>query len=284
MVGDGSKRDDSLLLINNTNVFSALDTLKKKKSDSKVFWAMEPLNATSWGDVDDDDYYYATTASPQFVWPVSEPQGSEDKQDNFEADVTMRYTKWWRQSALGREDFVKNIVKRKRSATSRKHRSHAGTFSKSGVHLGFPSVSVEECEPVSKEYNCGGIIYEHKHFEKDLKDENGIKEANVSSDIIVLSDSEYESKSYAIRNKVSLSSLEFDVLISSNVGGELSECGVEDEIKSPFSEINVNEINKKSVRSFTMDMEFDLENMIQKLKRVISKLKEARFGHKVEIV
>ncbi|CAI8599706.1 unnamed protein product [Vicia faba] len=105
MVGGGSRRDDGSLVINNTNVFAALDTLKKKKksdkekkskgsksgkleaeSDSKLFWALAPLNATSWGDVDDDDDddYYATTAPPQSVWSVSEPQRSEDKQENFE--------------------------------------------------------------------------------------------------------------------------------------------------------------------------------------------------------
>lgn len=103
MVGGGSRRDDGSLVINNTNVFAALDTLKKKKksdkerknkgskstkleseSDSKVFWAPAPLNASSWADVDDDDDYYATTAPPQSVWSVSDPQHSEDKPENFE--------------------------------------------------------------------------------------------------------------------------------------------------------------------------------------------------------
>jgi hypothetical protein len=75
MFGGGSRRDDGSLVINNTNVFAALDTLKKKKksdkdkkkknkaskstkleseSESQVFWAPAPLNATSWADVDDE--------------------------------------------------------------------------------------------------------------------------------------------------------------------------------------------------------------------------------------
>jgi hypothetical protein len=104
MVGGGSRRDDGSLVINNTNVFAALDTLKKKKksdkdkkknkasksnkleseSESQVFWAPAPLNATSWADVDDDDDYYATTAPPQNVWTASDSHQSEDKPDNFE--------------------------------------------------------------------------------------------------------------------------------------------------------------------------------------------------------
>lgn len=103
MVGGGSRRDDGSLLINNTNVFAALDALKKKKKTDKerkskgssksqaqtkepepqVFWAPTPLNATSWADVDDDDDYYATTAPPQSVWGASEEQNKE-KPSNLE--------------------------------------------------------------------------------------------------------------------------------------------------------------------------------------------------------
>ncbi|XP_004501275.1 uncharacterized protein [Cicer arietinum] len=106
MVGGGNRRDDGSLVISNTNVFAALDTLKKKKksdkerkskgssnsksvkleseSESQVFWAPAPLNATSWADVDDDDDYYATTAPPQAVWSVSDSQNNKDKQEIFE--------------------------------------------------------------------------------------------------------------------------------------------------------------------------------------------------------
>lgn len=107
MVGGGNRREEGSLVLNNTNVFAALDTLKKKKKSDKekskgsstksqaqsakaeaqVFWAPAPLNAKSWADVDDedDDDYYATTAPPQSVWGVSEPHHSkEDKHGNFE--------------------------------------------------------------------------------------------------------------------------------------------------------------------------------------------------------
>lgn len=98
-------------MINNTNVFAALDTLKKKKksdksnvssnsksksqshseseSESKVFWAPAPLNATSWADVDDDDDYFATTAPPQSHWNV--PQPPEEKPGNFEVRYSILY-------------------------------------------------------------------------------------------------------------------------------------------------------------------------------------------------
>ena len=35
MVGGGSRRDEGSLMINNTNVFAALDALKKKKKSDK---------------------------------------------------------------------------------------------------------------------------------------------------------------------------------------------------------------------------------------------------------
>ncbi|KAI4337381.1 hypothetical protein L6164_015805 [Bauhinia variegata] len=104
MVGGGSRRDEGSLVINNTNVFAALETLKKKKKSDKerkskgssksqaqskgpepqVFWAPSPLNTTSWADVDDDDDYYATTAPPQSVWGVSELQQSKEKPNDVE--------------------------------------------------------------------------------------------------------------------------------------------------------------------------------------------------------
>jgi len=85
----GSRRDEAPA-INNTNVFAALGSLKKKKKPEKdqdqgpskskaqdnkkdVFWAPAPLTSKSWADVDDedDDDYYATTAPPESVWAAS---------------------------------------------------------------------------------------------------------------------------------------------------------------------------------------------------------------------
>ncbi|RRT46596.1 hypothetical protein B296_00054341 [Ensete ventricosum] len=96
MVGGGSRRDDGPLKISSTNVFAALETLKKKKKSNKelkskgssksgakesepqVFWAPTPLTAKSWADVDDDDDYFATTAPPQTVWGLSEQQQNKE--------------------------------------------------------------------------------------------------------------------------------------------------------------------------------------------------------------
>ena len=96
MVGGGRKKDEVSSGISNTNVFAALETLRKKKkpdgSKSKasskkeikepvpqVFWSPAPLNAKSWADVDDDDDddYFATTAPPRPVWDSSEQQDKE---------------------------------------------------------------------------------------------------------------------------------------------------------------------------------------------------------------
>ncbi|WRX31774.1 hypothetical protein QQP08_024261 [Theobroma cacao] len=102
MVGGGNSRRDESLVINSTNVFAALGSLKKKKkkgsekehpgSSSKtkgkkggekeaekkeVFWAPSPLKTKSWADVDDedDDDYYATMAPPVSSWDThKEPE------------------------------------------------------------------------------------------------------------------------------------------------------------------------------------------------------------------
>ncbi|CAL5202156.1 unnamed protein product [Lathyrus oleraceus] len=132
----------------------------------------------------------------------------------FEADVTMRYLKWWRLSTLGRDDFVKNIVKGKRSATSRKHRPLLGKFSKSG--------------------NVVGV---HPGSRPNLVDTLGL---------VKFCDDGSKTKTRK----------------ADDIYGDVP------------SKLNT------VVPSITLDVEFDLENRIQKLERVISKLKEARFGHK----
>lgn len=103
----GGRRDDGSLVMNNTNVFAALDSLRRKKKSDKdrkskstkaqsaaaaepkdpepqVFWSPAPLNSKSWADVDDDDDddYYATTAPPQAVWGSSEPEQSKETPSN----------------------------------------------------------------------------------------------------------------------------------------------------------------------------------------------------------
>lgn len=109
MVGGGSRRDEGSLMIKNSNVFAALDSLKKKKRSDKehkskgssksqaqskepepqVFWAPTPLNSKSWADVDDDDDYYSTTAPLQSVWGVSEPEQSQEKPSILEVGIQL---------------------------------------------------------------------------------------------------------------------------------------------------------------------------------------------------
>ncbi|GMI89502.1 hypothetical protein like AT2G25670 [Hibiscus trionum] len=122
MAGGGKGRKEDPLVINSTNVFAALGSLKKKKkkgnekenlgSSSKtkglkglgkeaekkeVFWAPTPLKVKSWADVDeeDDDDYYASMAPPTSAWgmpkepePVLEDSESdEDGLDEVDDDV-----------------------------------------------------------------------------------------------------------------------------------------------------------------------------------------------------
>ena len=47
------------------------------------FWAAAPLTTKSWADVEDDDDYFATTASPRPVWGTAgEPAKEEDDVDD----------------------------------------------------------------------------------------------------------------------------------------------------------------------------------------------------------
>lgn len=115
MVGGGSRREEGSMVINSTNVFAALETLRKKKKSDKerksskgsskaqsasaaaqpkepepsVYWAPAPLNAKSWADVDDedDDDYYATTAPPQAVWGATDQLEQHNKEQANHLEV-----------------------------------------------------------------------------------------------------------------------------------------------------------------------------------------------------
>ncbi|WJX55765.1 hypothetical protein P8452_41498 [Trifolium repens] len=155
----------------------------------------------------------------------------------FEADVTTRYAKWWKQSVLGEYNFVKNIMKRKRSASSRKHRRYVGKAKSSndvGVPPGFPPNLVDTlnfgkfCDdgsntktrkvvdlyaddpyesilPLKRSVSKDNIVLSIGSLEKDFNDANASKEARMSSDRVYLSETHGEHCSYAIRNKASLS-------------------------------------------------------------------------------
>ena len=99
MVGGGNRRDDGPVRVVNSNVFAALETLKKKKKSDKesskkasskhgssntepepqpVVWAPTTLNDTSWADVeDDDDDFYANTAPLQTSWNQPDQRGTK---------------------------------------------------------------------------------------------------------------------------------------------------------------------------------------------------------------
>lgn len=106
MVGGGNRRDEASFTVSNTNVFAALESLRKKKKSDKekvkggkgtskaanseaekqVYWAPAPLTVKSWADVDDedDDDYYATTAPPQAIWGGS---GVKAEEENHKPDI-----------------------------------------------------------------------------------------------------------------------------------------------------------------------------------------------------
>ena len=97
MAGGGGSRKDESVVLNSTNVFAALGSLKKKKKsksgksgqaepEKEVYWAPAPLTVKSWADVDDedDDDYFATTAPPELGWAGGESK--EEKESEMEAE------------------------------------------------------------------------------------------------------------------------------------------------------------------------------------------------------
>jgi hypothetical protein len=135
----------------------------------------------------------------------------------FEADVTTHYAKWWKQLILGRGDFVKNIVRKKRTPGSRKRRSFYGKANTSGNDIGVPpgfppnlvdfltfenfcydgsKNSVHDCSQMTNHNTLvpSILVEDSNHVSKDnielsvgsleegFKDANGSKEAEMSSD------------------------------------------------------------------------------------------------------
>lgn len=108
MVGGGSRKDKAGNNgVSNSNVFAALDSLRKKKKSEQskgkggvsskqgkeaegeqVYWAPAPLTVKSWADVDDDDDYFATAAPPQIpaAWGNSEPPKSKETDDELQLE------------------------------------------------------------------------------------------------------------------------------------------------------------------------------------------------------
>lgn len=110
MFGGGNRRDEGSMPIQNTNLFAALDTRKKKKKSDKaggkskgsssshkepepqVFWAPTPLKAKAWADIDsddEDDDYFVTTAPPHALWNASEASHSDVKETHVEVLIVV---------------------------------------------------------------------------------------------------------------------------------------------------------------------------------------------------
>ncbi|CAJ2639716.1 unnamed protein product [Trifolium pratense] len=158
----------------------------------------------------------------------------------FEADVTTHYAKWWKQLIFGHSDFVKNIVRKKRTLPSRIRRSFVRKANTRGNDIGVPpgfppnlvdfltfenscdsgsKNSVHDCSPMTSHNTLVPSIYLEDSnlvskdnielsvgsLEEGFKDANGSKEADMSSDKIFLSETNGKSCSNAIRKNVSSS-------------------------------------------------------------------------------
>ncbi|XP_050877132.1 protein MAIN-LIKE 2-like [Lathyrus oleraceus] len=113
----------------------------------------------------------------------------------FEAGVTARYARWWKQSVLEHGDIVKKIVQRKRSASSRKHRTHVGKANRSDSDIGAPpGFPLNLLDSIT----FGNFCYDGSKTKTRKVDD-------LYADVPYETQGESQSKSISIRKKVSSS-------------------------------------------------------------------------------
>jgi len=128
----------------------------------------------------------------------------------FEADVTIRYAMWWKQSVLGHVDFVQNIVKRKRSQSSRKYRSHVGKIDRSCNDVGVPPGFAPNLVDLNIEKICVDVPAESSAHDCMIADEH------IHAPSMSIEDCKPVLKSKDLINQCSPSSLEdFELSIGS---------------------------------------------------------------------
>ncbi|CAI8596559.1 unnamed protein product [Vicia faba] len=130
-------------------------------------------------------------------------------------NVTARYAKWWKQSVLGNSGFFKKIVQRKRSASSRKHRTHVGKANRRGndigVPPGFPPNLIDTlifgkfCYDGSKNKTRKvDDLYADVPYENSVHN-HLIADKNIDADVSYEKQVDIQSKSFSVRKKLSSS-------------------------------------------------------------------------------
>lgn len=183
----------------------------------------------------------------------------------FEADVTTRYARWWKQSVLCHHDFDKNIARQKRSARSRsrsrssKFRPLVGKANRSGHHAdvppGFPpklvGTSEKSCDDGSKTGKGDNV------------------DVDVPSDFIPSNNKRF--KIVPFENSVQ-DGLKADEKID-------ADASTSKESRLPSDGVCLSGSQGESDSSESETKGMELEQRISRLERVITKLKMERFGH-----
>ncbi|XP_050877137.1 uncharacterized protein LOC127080889 [Lathyrus oleraceus] len=170
----------------------------------------------------------------------------------FEAGVTARYARWWKQSVLEHGDIVKKIVQRKRSASSRKHRTRVGKANRSdndiGAPPGFPLNLVDSI-------TFGNFCYDGSKTKTRKVDD-------LYADVPYETQGESQSKNISIRKKVSSS---HDMAAHVEAQETIREKARDDEIMVLLKEQNLK--NQKELARLARQQEEMLRLMALREKR-----------------
>jgi hypothetical protein len=109
----------------------------------------------------------------------------------FEADVTARYSGWWKKSVLDRNNFVKKIVWTKRKISSKKHRPCAGKSNKSGNDAGGSKSKTRKVDDLHADVPNENSVCNCLLADENI-DANGSKEARMK-----ISETQGENRRYA---------------------------------------------------------------------------------------
>ncbi|XP_045822340.1 uncharacterized protein LOC123915242 [Trifolium pratense] len=215
----------------------------------------------------------------------------------FEADVTSRYSMWWKQSVLGSNDFVKKIVQRKRSASSRKHRAHVGNANRSGndvgVPPGFPPNLVDSltfakfCDDGSKpKTRKVEEFYADVHHENSVPDCSQMTKHNTVIPCIYVEDSNHVSK---VNIELSVGSLEegFKDANGSKEAKMSSDrvCSSETNGKSCSYAIRNNVSSSNNITATQHDVQFLSDNVTQvEAKETVEEKEREENDHEVVVL
>jgi hypothetical protein len=168
----------------------------KTDLDDKMLSFVTCMRASELVGFDSIELYLPQRVSMQFGMDQDVPSYVPDKKlyfplRFFEADVTARYSEWWKKSVLDRNNFVKKIVWTKRKISSKKHRPCAGKSNKSGNDAGGSKSKTRKVDDLHADVPNENSVSNCLLADENI-DANGSKEARMK-----ISETQGENRRYA---------------------------------------------------------------------------------------